>query len=112
LKPPRRGEIWLVDLNPTKGHEQAGVRPAVVVSDDVFNAGPADLCIVVPVTSRLRPIPSQIRLPASGGLDRPSAALCEGIRSVSRSRLIRRIGSVGGAALASIDDILRILIRL
>jgi mRNA interferase MazF len=31
--------VWLVDLDPTRGHEQAGVRPAVVVSTDVFNAG-------------------------------------------------------------------------
>ena len=51
---PSRGEIWMVDLNPTRGHEQAGVRPALVVSVDTFNHGPAGLAVVLPVTSRLR----------------------------------------------------------
>jgi mRNA-degrading endonuclease toxin of MazEF toxin-antitoxin module len=45
---PTYGEIWLVDLNPTQGHEQAGIRPAVVISTDLLNHGPADLVIVAP----------------------------------------------------------------
>ena len=48
---PSRGEIWMVDLNSARGHEQAGVRPALVVSVDTFNHGPAGLAVVLPVTS-------------------------------------------------------------
>src|SRR5438128_11466126 len=48
---PIRGEVWLIDLNPVRGHEQAGRRPALVVSDDLFNQGPAGLVIVLPITS-------------------------------------------------------------
>lgn len=44
---PKRGEIWLIDLNPTRGHEQHGIRPAVIISVDEFNSCPADLIIVV-----------------------------------------------------------------
>jgi len=44
---PARGEIWLVDLNPTRGHEQAGKRPALVVSVDLFNFGPAELVVEI-----------------------------------------------------------------
>jgi len=40
--------MWLADLDPTRGHEQAGRRPVLVVSDDIFNRGPADLVIILP----------------------------------------------------------------
>ena len=112
-KPPRRGEVWFVSLNPTVGHERAGRRPAVVISEDAFNSGPADLVVLLPITSTLKPIPSQIRLsPPEGGLDRESAVLCEAVRSVSRRRLIRRLGAVSAARLALVEDALRILLRL
>jgi mRNA interferase MazF len=112
-RPPRRGEVWLVSLAPTAGHEQTGRRPAVVISEDVFNSGPADLVILLPITSRLRPIPSQVPLsPPDGGLDRESAVLCEAIRSVSHRRLVRRLGAVSAARLGLVEDALRILLRL
>ena len=43
---PARGEVWSVDLDPVRGHEQAGTRPALVVSVDEFNEGPADLVVI------------------------------------------------------------------
>jgi len=46
---PSRGEVWLVDLNPARGHEQAGIRPGLVVSVDPFNHGPAGLVVLLPV---------------------------------------------------------------
>ena len=58
---PARGEVWLADLNPVRGHEQAGRRPVLVVSEDLFNRGPAGLAIVLPMTSTLRGIPSHVR---------------------------------------------------
>jgi len=45
---PARGDIWDLDLNPIKGREQAGRRPALIVSVDPFNRGPADLIVAVP----------------------------------------------------------------
>ena len=54
---PSRGAVWLVDLNPTKGHEQAGIRPGLVVSNDIFNHGPAGLVVLLPLTTRDRQIP-------------------------------------------------------
>jgi mRNA interferase MazF len=110
---PRRGEVWLLDLEPTRSHAQGGFRPALVVSDDLFNQGPADLCIVVPITSRLRPIPSRIRIsPPEGGLDRESAALCEAVRSVSKGRLTKRLGTIRPQSMRRVEDVLRILMRL
>jgi mRNA interferase MazF len=110
---PLRGEVWLADLNPTRGREQAGQRPVVVISEDLFNSGPADLVIVLPITSTLRPIPSHVRLaPPDGGLKTESAVLCEAIRSISKGRLVRRWGAVPAAKMKVIEDVLRILLRL
>jgi len=89
---PRRGEIWLADLNPTRGHEQAGHRPVLVVSEDLFNRGPARLVVVLPLTSRIRQIPSHVVVtPPEGGLRQESAIICEAIRSITQERLIRRV---------------------
>jgi mRNA interferase MazF len=110
---PLRGEIWLADLNPVRGHEQAGRRPVLVVSDSLFNRGPAELTIVLPVTSRLRGIPHHIRVePPEGGLRQPSAILCDAIRSSSRERLVERWGSVSSETLEPIEDALRSLLGL
>lgn len=108
-----RGEIWLADLNPTRGHEQAGKRPVAVVSEDSLNNGPAGLVVVLPLTSTIRPIPSHIVVaPPEGGLKVHSAVICEAIRSVSVDRLVERWGRLGPSSLARIEDVLRILLRL
>lgn len=110
---PERGEVWLADLNPIRGHEQAGRRPVLVVSEDIFNRGPAGLVIVLPMTSTLRAIPSHVAVsPPEGGLKHETAILCEAIRSISTDRLIQRWGPVAAPTLARIEDRLRILLRL
>ena len=113
MSAPARGEIWLADLAPPRGHAQAGRRPVLVVSEDLFNRGPADLVIVLPVTSTVRPIPSHVRLsPPEGGLKQASAVVCDGIRSISKQRLVRRWGGVAPATMGLVEDALRILLRL
>ena len=113
MNPPGRGEVWLTDLNPTRGHERAGRRPVLGVSDDLFNRGPAGLVIVLPMTSTLRGVPSHVSIdPPEGGLERRSAALCEAVRSVSVERLVVRWGAVERQTMAEVEDRLRILLRL
>ena len=108
-----RGDVWLADLNPTKGHEQRGRRPVLIVSEDDFNQGPAGLVIVLPLTSTQRPIPTQVHLaPPEGGLKNPSAVLCDAIRSISTERLVKYWGRVSEKVLAEIDDRLKILLSL
>ena len=110
---PTRGDVWLADLNPTQGREQAGRRPILVLSEDLFNRGPAELVIVLPITSTLRSIPSQVPLtPPEGGLKVQSAVLCEAIRSISKRRLLRRWGGIGPVRMKQIEDATRILLRL
>lgn len=108
-----RGEVWLVDLNPTRGHEQAGRRPALVVSSDIFNHGPAGLVVLIPMTTRDRRIPLHIRIdPPEGGVRKPSFVKCEDVRSVSTTRLVERWGQVSSQTLVRVGDRLRILLEL
>ncbi|MBI2059182.1 MAG: type II toxin-antitoxin system PemK/MazF family toxin [Nitrospirae bacterium] len=103
----------MADLNPTRGREQAGFRPVLVVSHDIFNRGPSGLVIALPVTSTLRGIPSQILLGApEGGLGKTSVAMCEGIRSIAKERLVKRRGMVSARTLISVEDVLRTLLQL
>jgi mRNA interferase MazF len=110
---PGRGEVWFADLDPTRGHEQAGRGPVLVVSDDLFNRGPAGLVIVLPMTSTIRPVASHVPVsPPEGGVRRRTAILCEAVRSVSSERLVERRGQVAPATMAAVEDWLRILLRL
>jgi mRNA interferase MazF len=108
-----RGEVWLVDLNPTRGHEQAGTRPALVVSADELNQGPAGLVIVVPMTTTERGIPLHVSVDRSeGGIDQRSFIKCEDVRSISEQRLVRRLGVVSPDTLSLVADRLRIVLEL
>lgn len=110
---PERGDIWLADLNPVRGHEQAGRRPVLVVSVGPFNKSKAGLVVVVPVTSTLRSIPWHVVLqPPEGGLANPCALLCEAVRSISKDRLLTRWGTVHSATMEKFEDRMRMLLGL
>jgi mRNA interferase MazF len=113
LSKPSRGEIWFLNLDPTQGREQAGSRPALVISVDAFNHGPADLLVVLPVTSVAKGIPFHVAVaPPEGGVRQPSFIKCEDLRSVSRSRVRERWGTIGPQTMAAVEDRLRILMGL
>lgn len=106
--PLHRGDAIRVDLNPARGREQAGSRPAVIVCSNAYLASVPDLVMVVPVTTRDRGWPHHVRL---GGdhleLERASFAMTEQPRTISRARISRRAGAVGQAHMAHIDQWLR-----
>lgn len=108
----RQGEVWFVDLDPTRGREQAGRRPVVAVSVDQLGGGPSALVIAVPLTrtdhgQRLH-VPID---PPNGGLRQRSYAMPEMVRSVSRERLVERWGIVDDATLIEIVRRVRLLVR-
>ncbi|MDP7724205.1 type II toxin-antitoxin system PemK/MazF family toxin [Mycobacterium sp. TY814] len=113
-----RGEIWQVDLNPTRGSEANKVGPAVVVSNDRANAIASRLgrgvVTVVPVTSNVTAVyPFQVLLAGDAmGLAVDSKAQAEQVRFVAAERLRRRLGRVSGAELAQLDDALRLHLDL
>jgi mRNA interferase MazF len=113
LSHPRRGEVWLAELNPTRGREQAGKRPVLVVSQDIFNEGPAQLDMMIPLTTTARNIPLHVEIkPPAGGLKRRSFAMCENLRSISRERMSKRLGSIDRVTMREVEDRLRALLDL
>ncbi|MEV0145699.1 MULTISPECIES: type II toxin-antitoxin system PemK/MazF family toxin [unclassified Nonomuraea] len=89
-----QGEIWLAELGEPTGREQGHHRPVLVVSNDDFNAAIA-VKIVVPLTTTERGWDNHIPVGCEGtGLDKPSWAMAEQVRSVSPLRFTRRVGIV------------------
>jgi mRNA interferase MazF len=114
---PNRGEIWPCYLGTTRGHEQAGLRPALVLSEDLFNSGPAGLVLVIPLTSKVaksKNIPAHISVqPPEAGLKTPSAILCDQLRAISKDRLGKAAwGRVSGTTLAAVEREVRVLLGL
>ncbi len=111
---PLRGEIWNANLAPTRGHEQDGSRPVLVVSTDNFNASPAELVIIVPLTTKDKKIRSHVAAGPGGtsGLRSRSFIMAEQPRTISKERLTKRIGKVGDGILADVGYVLRVLLEL
>lgn len=110
---PTRGDVWLVDLNPIRGREQAGIRPALVVSVDRFNRSGAELVVVLPITTNDKGIPLHVAIePPECGVKERSYVKCEDIRSVSLERLTKQWGVVNQETLDAVDFRLRMLLGL
>jgi mRNA interferase MazF len=99
---PDAGDLIWTDFNPTKGREQAGRRPALVVSSRAFTAN-TGLAVVCPIISRVRPFPSSVVLPA--GLPVEGEILISHIRSIDT--LTRPILYAGTAAPRSVAEEVR-----
>ena len=114
----RRGEIRIVDLDPSRGSEANKRRPAVIVSNDGANSTATRIgrgvITIVPITSRIQRVyPFQVLLPAaSTGLQQDSKAQAEQIRSVAVERLGAQIGQVPAPIMHDIDEALRLHLAL
>ncbi len=110
---PSRGEVWQVQFSPTKGREQEGSRPAMIISVDKFNHGPAELLIAIPVTRTARQIASHVFVPkGEAGLDSDNHIMVEAVRSVSKERLLRYRGDLTYPRIEEVEQILRVLLKL
>lgn len=98
-----RGEVWLATLDPTVGVEIRKTRPALVVSPDDLNAR-LPIVTIVPLTSGNRPARFRVPVNFKG---RPGLILAEQLRSVDRSRLVKRLGQVDEAVLLQTLAVLR-----
>jgi mRNA interferase MazF len=110
---PRRGEVWLVSLGAARPGEPGKNRPAVVISANELVTGAEDeLIVVVPLSSSRAP--SRLRPPVSPatGIDEESAAIPRAIRSVSRRRLLRRIGALDPDTLTAVERALATVLVL
>jgi mRNA interferase MazF len=93
----KRGEIWLVDLDPTIGAEMNKTRPALIINDD--RLGKLPLKIIIPITGwkehyNIAPWMIKIEPNTDNGLIKISAIDCFQIRSISKNRLMEKVGKI------------------
>lgn len=111
---PRRGEVWLVDLEPTLGAEIQKTRPAVIIQNDIGNRV-SPLTIVAPISSKfsLPVYPIQVRVNArEGGLTEDSVILLNQLRSIDKTRLVKRLGKLTTITMQCVDVAIRISLGL
>ena len=110
----KRGDIFYADLNPTKGSEQAGRRPVIVIQNNTGNKM-APTTIVAPLTTKkfLKEYPTNVHVKKSmADLKEDSVILLAQIRTVDKNRLGRKIGAVSGEFLKRVDEAIKISLGL
>lgn len=108
---PRRGEIWLTSFGAGRRGEPGKNRPAVVVSVDEILAGEEhELIVVVPLSSSSAPSALRPEIGPEAGIDSDSAAVCRGVRGVSRPRLLRRLGEAPADQMQKVERALALLL--
>jgi mRNA interferase MazF len=119
---PLRGEVWLFDLNPTRGREQKGVRPCLVVSTDALNRSDFGTVIICPITTTERPrfrwrveiTPRELRLADTGWQAKRHWVETDQIVTVDTTqRALRHLATVvDEEKLQSVDESLRMMLNL
>ena len=102
-----RGEIWLANLDPTKGSEQAGTRPIIVFQESTLSKFTSTI-ITIPLTTNQRRanLPTCLRIPKDqGGLNQDSVAICHQIRVLDKTRLIKKLGKLESEVIANLENI-------
>ncbi len=110
----KRGEIYFAQLNPVVGSEQGGIRPVVVVQNDIGNQY-SPTTIILAITSQINKakLPTHIELKAETyGLERDSVILAEQIRTIDKARLKQRIAVLKEETMKKVDQALLISLAL
>ena len=108
VSPCRRGEVWMVDFTPGRGSEQEGIRPALVIQNDVGNVH-AKTTIVAAITTTIKKYPVTVVLNRKeGGLELTSMVNLAQILTLDKSRLKKKVGAISQERLAEVDAALLI----
>ena len=106
----KRGDIYYADLSPVVGSEQGGVRPVLIVQNDVGNRySPTVIAAAITSQHDKAKLPTHIQVPSTdSGLTRDSIVLLEQIRTIDKKRLKERMGRLDDTSMAEIDTALSI----
>ncbi len=103
----KRGEVWLANLDPIRGSEQAGIRPVIIFQNDIVSQF-STTTIAIPLTTNQRRASLPICLlikQGDGGLPQDSVALCFQIRVLDRIRLTRRLGQLSAETITQLEEV-------
>ena len=99
----RRGDIWLVNFNPSQGSEQRGIRPALIVQNDVGNeVSPVTIVAAISSVTKTYPINVEIK-PSDSGLEKDSVVKLNQIRTIEKKRLIKRLGRLDSSKMKAVN---------
>jgi mRNA interferase MazF len=106
----KRGEIYYADLSPVVGSEQGGIRPVLIVQNDVGNKhSPTVIAAAITSQKEKAKLPTHIELSAYGcGLAKDSVVLLEQIRTIDKKRLKERMGELDNGSMTKVNDALSI----
>src|SRR5438067_12854 len=114
MQSPSRGDVVRARLDPVEGSEQAGERPALVLSPDFLNSRSPTI-IVACITSKQmhRIFRNEVLIaPPEGGLTLASKALLSQVRTLDKRRILRRLGEVSETTLQAVNEAIRISMGL
>ncbi len=106
----KKGDLYFADLSPVMGSEQGGIRPVLVVQNDVGNKFSPTI-IVAAITSKKNKadLPTHVAIDAGGnGLSKNSIVLLEQLRTIDKKRLKERIGTIDKTRLPEVDEALSV----
>lgn len=115
MKNIKRGEIYYADLRPVVGSEQGGIRPVLIVQNDLGNKySPTTIVVMLTSKSKKSNIPTHVEIHSDGmnGLEKDSIALCEQFRTIDKMRLKDKIGSVNGDTLNEVMNGLKVSLSM
>ncbi|MFH0872447.1 MAG: type II toxin-antitoxin system PemK/MazF family toxin [bacterium] len=108
----RRGEIWMTNFNPGRGSEQKGIRPSLILQNDIGNQY-SSTTIVAVITSTLGKCPVTVLLDQkTTGLREKSMVNLAQILAIDKGRLIKKLGIVGADKLREVDEAIKISLEL
>jgi mRNA interferase MazF len=109
---PERGEVWLVNWNPSRGSEQAGIRPALIIQNDIGNEK-APTTIVAAISGSVKIYPMNVLVEApEGGLAHPSMVKTSQILTISKERLESRLGRLDQSRMKEVDRAIKLSLGL
>ncbi len=109
----KRGEVWLVNLDPTLGHEIKKSRPSVIVQNDVGNAY-SPITIIAPITSQNteKVYPFEVLLTSKKEIEKPSKVLLNQLRAIDKARLVKKLGKLDEHTMILVDEAIQISLGL
>ena len=110
----KRGGIFLANLEPIKGNEQGGIRPVLIIQNNISNKY-SPVTIIAAITSKIfvKEFPTNIFIKKeNSGLDKDSTIMLNQIRTIDNSRLIKKVGSLDNFTLEKVDSAIQISLAL
>lgn len=108
----KRGEVWLVNFNPGRGSEQRGIRPAVVIQNDIGNEY-SSTTIIAAVSTKIKSYPVTVLISdEETGLDERSLVNLSQLLTIDKTRLMKRLGRLGPRQVKEVDEAVKISLGL